>query len=99
MRVLLDTCVLSELRHPQGNQEVKQKVSGFLDEDLFISVITIGKIVMGISLLEDSKRKNNLLAWTANLERFYADRLLSTDLETAHIWGEHSAMARKKAEH
>lgn len=96
MRVLLDTCVLSELRRPQGHPGVRQAVAGLDDEDLFLSVISIGEVSKGIALLRESAKKRALQTWLQTLERYYADRLLPIDLETSRIWGELTASAQRK---
>ncbi|PON12625.1 VapC toxin family PIN domain ribonuclease [Candidatus Entotheonella serta] len=95
MRVLLDTCVLSELRKPQADAGVRQAVDEIPDDDLFVSVISIGEIAKGIALLDDSRRKRDLQSCLQALERDYADRIVQVDRETAHIWGELTAAARK----
>jgi len=51
LRVLLDTCVLSELRRPKANAAVQQAIENLDIDDLFISVISIGEISKGIALL------------------------------------------------
>lgn len=96
MRVLLDTCVLSEIRKAHGNQNVCRAVEELSDDDLFVSVISIGEIAKGIELLEDSKRKRALQRWLQTLERDYASRLLPIDREAGHIWGELTAVAQKR---
>ena len=96
MRTLLDTCVLSELRRPNGNEGVRCAVAELADEALFMSVISIGEIVKSISLLDSSKRQKALLNWVHRLERDYADRVLSVDLDVVRIWGEITASAQKK---
>ena len=96
MRALLDTCVLSEIRHPQGKQSVKSAVQALVEEDLFVSVISIGEIVKGINLLNESKRKQELQFWVQGLEQFYSERIISLDLEITHIWGELTAKAQKE---
>ncbi|ETX05052.1 type II toxin-antitoxin system VapC family toxin [Candidatus Entotheonella palauensis] len=95
MRSLLDTCVLSELRKPQVDAGVRQVVDEIPDDDLFVSVISIGEIAKGIALLDDSRRKRELHSWLQTLERDYAARILPVDRETAHIWGELTAATRK----
>lgn len=95
MRVLLDTCVLSELRRPRGDLGVRQAVAALESDDLFISVLSVGEIAKGIALLDESKTKRNLQAWLQALERDYADRILPIDLETSHIWGELTAAVQK----
>jgi toxin FitB len=95
VRVLLDTCVLSELRRPKGNARVRRALEALADESLFVSVVSIGEIVKGIFLLRESPHKHALQAWLQTLERHYADRLLPIDLETSRIWGELTAAAQK----
>ena len=95
MRVLLDTCVLSELRHPKGNPAVRQAVDALDEDDLFVSVISIGEILKGNFLLRESSKRRALEAWLKTLERDYGDHLLSIDLETTRLWGELTAAAQK----
>ena len=95
MRVLLDTCVLSELRKPQPDADVLRAVDEVPDDDLFVSVISLGEIAKGMALLDESRRKRELQSWLQALERDYATRLLEVDRETAHIWGELTAAAHK----
>ena len=59
-------------------------------------MISIGEITNGIELLEDGRRKRDLQSWLQILERDYAARILPVDRDTAHIWGELTAAARKR---
>lgn len=95
MRVLLDTCVLSELRHPKGHPGVRQAVDALNEEDLFVSVLSLGEILKGISLLKEGQKRRTLETWLTTLERDHGDRLLAIDLETSRIWGELTATAQK----
>lgn len=95
MRVLLDTCVLSELRKPTCPPQVRQALASRQHTDLFVSVITIGEITKGIALLDDSQRKRSLREWLNTLETHYHDRLLPVDLETVRLWGEMTAKAQR----
>ena len=96
MRALLDTCVLSELRHPKGHAGVRRAVDKFASESLFVSVLSVGEIAKGIALLKESQKKRTLQSWLQALEVLYADRLLPVDLETSRIWGELTAVAQSK---
>jgi len=96
MRVLLDTCVISELRKEAPNSGVTAAIDEIPSDNLFLSVITLGEVVKGISLLVESKRKRDLQSWLLELERFYEDRVLEIDSEAARIWGESTANAQKK---
>jgi toxin FitB len=95
VRLLLDTCVLSELRRPAPDPGVRRAVEEAAGEDLFLSVISIGEIAKGIALLRESQKKRALGAWLQALEHDYADRLLAIDREISHLWGELSAAAQK----
>lgn len=95
MRVLLDTCVVSELRRPKANPRVRRAVESLDSEGLFLSVISVGEIAKGIALLRETKKKEELRGWMHSLEHDYSDRILGVDLETSHIWGELSAEAQK----
>lgn len=95
MRLLLDTCVISEMRKTDANSSVKKLINETDESDMFISVISLGEIVKGISLLQEGKRKKELLSWIAGLERHFADRILEIDQEIAHIWGEITARAQR----
>lgn len=96
MRVLLDTCVLSELYRPAPLEAVQTAVGRLPDESLYLSVITLGEIGKGIALLPESRRKQDLTAWIANIQHSYQDRILPIDAETAAIWGEITAAAQRR---
>ena len=87
MRVLLDTCVLSELYKPEPLAAVYEAVNNVPDENLYLSVITLGEIGKGIALLPDGQRKHELPVWFAHVEHVYSERLLPINAETAAIWG------------
>lgn len=95
MRVLLDTCVLSELRRPKVHPGVRSAVDLLDSDSLFLSVVSVGEIAKGIALLTEGKRKRDLGRWLQSLERYYSDRILGMDLETSHIWGELTATAQR----
>lgn len=88
MRVLLDTCVVSELNLPRGDPAVRASMAAYDDTDIFLSALTLGELTKGIALLPASCRKRDLAAWLAGLERLHADRILGVDCETAVTWGE-----------
>ena len=95
MKVLLDTCVLSELRRPKGHPGVRRAVVALHEEELFLSVISIGEILKGISLLAEGPRKHALASWLNTLERDYRDRILSVDRDVCRLWGELTARAQR----
>lgn len=96
MRLLLDTCVLSELRRPQRDPGVVAAIAAQTDEDLFLSVLTVGEVSKGIGLLADGPKRRGLESWLADLRRQFSDRLLGVNAETAEIWGLAWARASKR---
>lgn len=94
MKALLDTCVVSELRLTNPNPTVLQSVSRFPQEDVFLSVITMGEIQKGISLLPEGRKRRDLDLWFAGLQTRFVGQILSIDLETSVIWGQLSASTR-----
>jgi len=95
LNVLLDTCALSEIRHPRGNPAVREAVLKFRDQELFISVITLGELAKGIALLDPGERQQELNAWLAGLEQHYADRILDITSDIVRVWGELTAAAQR----
>jgi len=95
MRVLLDTCVLSELYKPEPLAAIREAVNNIPDENLYLSVITLGEIGKGIALLPDSRRKHELSVWFAHIEHAYSERLLPINAETAAVWGKITAKAQQ----
>ncbi len=95
MKTLLDTCVLTELRQPEGHPAVKSAVAEIPDADLYLSVLTVGEIAKGIGLLAAGRKKKALTSWLTGLETKFGDRILAIDIETARLWGEFTARAQK----
>jgi len=95
VRVLLDTCVLSELRLPKINPGVREAMDALDSGDLFVSVLSVGEIAKGIALLQEGRKKQALQTWLLTMERSYRGRLLPVDLETSRIWGEITAAAQR----
>lgn len=96
MRALLDTCVVSELRRSDGDPRVRAAVNAIPDDDLFLSVLTIGEIVKGIALLEPGQKQRTLQEWVDELQTRFADHILPVDLPTCVLWGEIIAQARRQ---
>ncbi len=73
-----------------------KRLREFDTRELFISVITVGELVKGISSLSASKKRASYEAWLAGLENEFASRFLPIDLETSRIWGEVMAACAAK---
>lgn len=96
MRVLLDTCVLSELQKPHCAEPVREFVRALSEKDIFVSAISIGEIAKGISLLDEGARKRGLLRWLNGLTDGYGDNIVSLDKEVSLIWGEITVNAQRR---
>ncbi len=90
---LLDTVIISELRKRRPDTGVVGWVSGQHDDQLFLSVVTLGEIERGI----ERQRKpapefaDELAAWIESLIGLYADRVLPVTPVIARYWGRLSA--------
>lgn len=86
---LLDTVVLSELRRRQRNPGVVAWMEEQRDNDVFLSVITIGEIEQGIvrKRMSDPAFAEALAGWLDGILMLYRDRIIGIDLSTARRWG------------
>lgn len=89
MRYLLDTNVLSEVRKPQGDERVLAWISSVPAEDLYLSVLVIGEIRRGVERLRrrDPSGARAYEVWLDTVQRNYAERIVSVDVEAAEEWG------------
>ena len=88
-RYLLDTNVVSEYSRPSPPDARVRKWIDAQDENaLYLSVLTLGEIRKGTTLLPTGKKRSQLEAWVkGELPRRFADRLLPINAEIAEIWG------------
>lgn len=96
MRFLLDTNVLSEPARPQPEPSVLEWMRAQSSLDLAISVLTLGEIEKGITLLPSGRRRSALESWLASdLPRQFTGRVLAVDTDVALTWGRLSAEGRR----
>jgi len=91
---LLDTNVVSEAR--KGKRADSNVVAWFntvTDNELFLSVLVLGKIRKGIEQARatDPPKAQSLERWLTGLERAFEDRLLPITATIADRWGQLSA--------
>lgn len=98
MKVLLDTCVVSEIQKPDGNQRVKDAVQRHARDDVFLSVITMGELRSGISILPQGRKRTALESWFTILQDEYLDRVLPIDMDIARVWGDLAAQVRRNGQ-
>lgn len=90
MSYLLDTNVISELRKGErADGNVRAWFSGLGDEEIYLSVLTIGEIRRGVEGVRrrDPDSATALDSWLARLAEAYRDRILPVDRAIADEWG------------
>ena len=90
---ILDTNVISAVRRPDRAPQVATWLRGKAEQDLFLSVITLGEIERGIRQQEvrDPAFASELRIWRDRTVLLFSDRLLAFEAEDARIWGRLSA--------
>ena len=90
---ILDTNVISAVRRPDRAPQVAAWLRGKAEQDLFLSVITLGEVERGIRQQEtrDPAFANDLRTWLDKTVLLFSDRLLAFEAEDARIWGRLSA--------
>ena len=96
MSILLDTCVVSELIKPSPDAKVVAWTDATPQESCFLSAITLGEVIDGITRLPSGKRRRNLETWFEGLVSGYASRIVPVDAVVARKWGTLSGGLRRR---
>ncbi|MBE0454264.1 MAG: type II toxin-antitoxin system VapC family toxin [Roseovarius sp.] len=90
---ILDTNVISAVRRPDRAPQVAAWLHGKAEQDLFLSVITLGEVERGIRQQETRNPAfaSDLRIWLDRTVLLFSDRLLAFEAEDARIWGRLSA--------
>lgn len=90
---LLDTVIVSEARKARPNAGVVRWLSKQPENQLYLSVVTLGEIERGIEKRRggDPEFAAALAEWLERLTRLYADRILPVTPGIALRWGRLSA--------
>lgn len=95
MNYLLDTNVISEFARGRPDPNLLNWMQRADENRLYLSVLSIGEIVLGIESLARGKRRSQLQHWLeGDLRQRFAGRLLDVDREVAETWGSLMAAAR-----
>ena len=96
--LLLDTNVISEYsRVKPPNERVRKWVDARDEKSLFLSVLALGEIRKGASLLAPGNKRNQLEAWLeTDLPLRFENRLLPINAAIAELWGAMAAEAQLK---
>ncbi len=90
MSYLLDTNVISELRKGERcDANVARWCQSVADEEIFLSVLTIGELRRGVELIRrrDVTAAERLDAWLAEVSLEHAERIVPIDEGVAERWG------------
>lgn len=90
---LIDTNVLSALRRPDRAPRVAAWLRARPEEQMFLSVVTLGEIERGIAQQEarNPAFASDLRDWIDRTQRLFVDRLLPFGADEARMWGRLSA--------
>jgi predicted nucleic acid-binding protein len=85
---LLDTNVPSELVRTRPEPKVTNWVLAHDDSELFLSVVSVGELRKGFTVMPDGKRRANLEAWFEDhLLPLFEGRILPVTQAVADRWG------------
>lgn len=85
---LLDTNIPSELTRPQSDPHIEAWLIAAAEEDLYLSVVSLGEIIKGLAVLPEGRRQRQLEAWVdGTLRSWFAGRILPITEAIAVRWG------------
>ncbi len=85
---LLDTNIPSEMTRPYPQLSVSQWLDDADDDQLYFSVVSLGEILKGITILQESKRRIQLQQWLDEILRpWFKGRILPINEPIAERWG------------
>jgi len=97
MKYLLDTCVVSEMVRKQPDRNVLKWLEKGDQNNLFLSVITIGEIEKGVAKLAESVRKKKISEWLHDdLIIRFQKHILPIDTKVMIVWGKQLALLEQK---
>jgi len=85
---LLDTNIPPEMTRPSPRSSVSKWLDDADDDELYFSVVSLGEILKGVTLLSESKRRNQLQEWIdETLRPWFEGRILPVSQPIAERWG------------
>ncbi|WP_329251212.1 type II toxin-antitoxin system VapC family toxin [Actinoallomurus sp. NBC_01490] len=93
MAYLLDTNIISELRKPRCDANVRQWYTSIEGAGEYISSLAVGELTRGIHQLarRDAPQAARLSDWLNVIKEEYASRIIPVDTAAAIVWGRWSA--------
>ena len=99
MAYLLDTCILSEVWKPAPNAGVVSWLSDSIEDELFLSVLTLGELRKGLDRLPSGKRRDRLVTDYGMLRTRFSSRVLPVTAAVAERWGTLAATVGRDGGH
>lgn len=99
MSYLLDTCLLSEVWKASPNPGVMEWLKPSAEDELFLSVLSLGELKKGIEKLPTGKKKQKLLVDYGYLRSRFSSRIVAVTDLVAERWGALSADASRSGRH
>lgn len=96
MRLLLDTCVLSELVKSAPDPNVLRWFEARRAHELYLSAMSWAELQRGVIRLPKSKRRSELTAWLQQLDLGFEDRILAFDQRVAEVWAQMTVQAEAR---
>jgi predicted nucleic acid-binding protein len=96
---LLDTCLLSEVWKPRPNSGVVGWLATSMEDELFVSALSLGELKKGIEKLPDGRKKERLARDYVLLRSRFSSRVLGITDVIAERWGALSADAERAGRH
>ena len=99
MKYLLDTCVISEVVKKEPHPAVIRWLDTGDEGRMYLSVLTLGELIKGITKLPIGEKREKLQSWVRNdLAVRFGPRLVEIDTEIARAWGMLLGEAEKRGE-
>ncbi len=99
MAYLLDTCLLSEVWKPKPNAGVVVFLGQAAEDELFLSVLSLGEMRKGIERLTAGKKKERLVRDYLLLRSRFSSRVLAVTDTVAEQWGDLAASSARAGRH
>jgi hypothetical protein len=100
LKILLDTDVVSQLTKDVPHPKAYAWLKSALDEDLYLSAITVEEIREGIEMMDPGHKKRRLDRWLINeVLTDYRERILPIGVEIADLCGRILATEEKEGFH
>jgi predicted nucleic acid-binding protein len=99
MAFLVDTCLLSEAWKPRPNAGVLDWLGASAEDELFLSVLSLGELKRGIERLAPGRKRDGLARDYVVLRSRFSSRILAITDVVAERWGTLGAEASRAGKH